>query len=497
MVTAVENTILLCLLTCLFAVPLGCLLAILLGRTNVVGRSVAWICLGSQIALPLYVFAGGWCAAVGTQGWLPAIAPRLFQTSQSTGSVLIVALVHTLAAIPWVCFLTSLGLTYSNRSLEETAQLEGGVWSVLRLAVGPQMRIWVMASCLFCCLPILTEMVVTNLYQVPSVAEQIYLDASLGTVTPMTYVAATLLCMLPVVSAGLIWIWLSPPWRDVAFRATTHPAEPLQLGRYRVACSSFVWTVVFALVAIPIVSLCAKAGWKAETASDGTARYGWAFERFVQTIKEGATLFGEEFTWSFVIATVSATASLLVAGLLLRISTGSRALRIAVSCGMLLLVSVPGPAVGMFVTWLLNRSEPAFLGYLYDATIAAPVLAQQFRLLPLAWVIALTVAYTVAPSTLQQLTLDGIRPGIASLVQLLPQLWRKLVSAWVLLAVMSIGELSCSLLVLPPGMTTLSKRLFEMLHFGMRHQDSALCGVLVLLGWTVSLVLRKTLSDRG
>lgn len=497
MVTAVENTILLCLLTCSFAVPLGAVLAILLVRTNVAGRTLAWVCLGSQIALPLYVFAGGWCAAVGTQGWLPAVMPSWFWSSQSTGSVLIVALVHALASVPWVCFLTSLGLTYSNRSVEETAQLEGGWWSVLRLAVAPQLRIWLMASCLFCCLPILTEMVVTNLYQVPSVAEQIYLDASLGTVTPMTYVAASLLCMLPVVLAGLLWFRLSPPWQDVAFRAANHPAEPVRLGASRLAFSGLVWGIVFALVAIPILSLGAKAGWKADTAADGSARYGWSLERFVQTIKEGGMLFGEEFTWSSLIGIASATIAMALAALLLRISVGSSSRRLVASCLMLLLVSVPGPAVGMFVTWLLNRGQPAFVGYLYDATITAPVLAQQFRLLPLAWVVALTICYTVAPSTAQQLSLDGIRPGVASFIQLLPQLWRKLAAAWVLLFVLSVGELSCSLLVLPPGMTTLSKRLFEMLHFGMRHQDSALCGVLVLLGWAVSFVLQKTLRDRG
>lgn len=494
--TAVTNTILLCTLTCLFAVPIGTFLAVFLSRTDVKARSAAWIFLGSQIALPLYVFAGGWCAALGTQGWLPAIGPDWLQTTQSTGTVVTVALVHGLASTPWVSFLISLGLTHSERSLEETAQLESGWTATLRDTVLPRLQVWVLASCLFCCLPVLTEMVVTNLFQVPSVAERIYLDASLGTVTPVTYVAATLFCILPVLLAGGLWLWVSPPWSEVAFRATHFPAGMISLGPARYAMSAAVWMLVLGLVVVPIASLVVKAGWRAETLPDGSARYGWDVQRLVQTAIEGFTEFGHEFYWSSQIAIASTCIASACAWLLLWLSGGRWRARAIVSVVMLLLVSIPGPAVGMLVIALMNRGEPAWVGYLYDATIAAPVLSQQFRLLPYAWVIAITISATIAQSTREQLQLDGFRPGLRFAWQLLPQVWRKLAAAWIILAVLSVGELSCSLLVLPPGMTTLSKRLFEMLHFGMRHRDSALCGVLIVLGWVVSFVLRKTLSDR-
>lgn len=472
-------------------------LAVFLSRTDVKARSTAWICLGSQIALPLYVFAGGWCAAFGTQGWLPAIGPDWLQTTQSTGTVVTVAFVHALASIPWVSYLISLGLTHSERSLEETAQLESGWSATLRDTVLPRLRLWVLASCLFCCLPVLTEMVVTNLFQVPSVAERIYLDASLGTVTPFTYVAATLFCMAPILLAGGVWIWLAPPWSEVAYRATHFPAATIALGRARYAFSCGVWLLVLGLVVVPIASLIVKAGWRAETLADGAAVYGWDVSRLVQTVIEGFTEFGHEFYWSSLIALASTSIAMVIAGLLLWLSSGRRLVRVIVSMVMMLLVSVPGPAVGMLVIALMNRGEPAWVGYLYDATIVAPVLSQQFRLLPYAWVIAITVSATIAHSTKEQLQLDGFRSGPQVAWQLLPQVWQKIVAACVILAVLSVGELSCSLLVLPPGMTTLSKRLFEMLHFGMRHQDSALCGVLIVLGWAVSFVLRKTLSDRS
>ncbi|MCR9295977.1 MAG: hypothetical protein NXI32_24950, partial [bacterium] len=103
---------------------------------------------------------------------------------------------------------------------------------------------------------------------------------------------------------------------------------------------------------------------------------------------------------------------------------------------------------------------------------------------------------SISQSNWRLAKLDGLGSWEIASYIILPQFGRSLLAAWLLLFVLSFGELSCSILVLPPGVTTVSMRLFEMLHFGMRHQDSGLCGVLILLGWVVSFALWKTLKDR-
>ncbi|HBE72434.1 MAG TPA: hypothetical protein DDW52_30230 [Planctomycetaceae bacterium] len=494
MLSPVFNTLAICLLTSAFAVPVGGFLAITVQRTNLFGRGVAWLCIGSQLTLPLYVFAGGWCAMFGTQGWLPALVPALKQT-ESVGSVLIVSSIHALAMIPWVFVVCSLGLLNRSRAIEETANLEGGWLRTLLRVIVPQLRPWLIAAAAVCCLPVLTEMVVTNLFRVPSVAEQVYLDISLGTVRPWTYVAISLLTMLPVVLGGLLWQRTLPPWREILLHAYDSP-QPIDLAQHRFTVSLATWGVIIATVFAPILSLIIKAGWTPNLADSGQSTYSWTTTRFATTVYEGATLFGEQLQWSVLLALTSALVAATFASLLFACTINRPVAHILLSLAMLIIVSVPGPAVAMLVSFLMNRSQPPGLTYLYDFTIAAPVFAQQFRLLPYAWLITIATAASISKSTLEQLKLDGISAPWSVIYELRNLISKPALAGIALLAAISFGELSCSLLVLPAGMTTLSKQLFEFLHFGMRHQDSALCGLFILVSWGMSLLLRKTLMER-
>lgn len=496
--TAVGNTLAVCGLCIALAFPLGSLLSLLLVRTNIWGKRLLWIALGSQLAVPLYAFAGSWSAGFGLQGWLnPAgwLGPAGIAWMQSPlGSLLAVSLIHALFAIPWVCLIISLGLLWSDRGQEETALVEAGWPRVLRHVVLPRLRPWLLVSTLWCVLPVLTEMVVTNLYQVPTVAEQVYLDASRGALRPLTYVAAVGLCMLPL--AGLAWLswrWC-PPWHDVIRRAQHARAVQLDLRGWRFFLSLCVWSIVGLLVGMPILNLLAKAGWQPRVTDTGLTTYGWSWTRLKTTATESLTLFVDEFQWTALLA-------LLASGLALGLACGlfhlaGRRGRWWAGAGMLLLIAVPGPLVGMLLIWLFNRSRPALLGQLYDGSLLVPVLAQQFRLLPLAWLLVVSLMATISRETWELASVDGLSRWQRLRFILAPQTWSRWLAAGLLLAVMSVGELSSTILVLPNGVTTVSKRLFELLHFGMRHQDSGLCGLLLLLGWGVSFVFWKTLRDR-
>lgn len=482
-------------------------MSLLLQRTNLFGRSWAWIAIGSQLAVPLYVFAGGWSAGFGMQGWMRWSGGKLFGSELyggwlfgtplqiGAGSLLAVSTIHALAAIPWVCLIISLGLVWTHRSQEEMTVLEGGTWHWLRFYVLTKLRIWLAASCLWCVIPVLTEMVVTNLYQVPTVAEQVYLDASRGAVSIWTYIAATLLCMFPIVVCGEIVRRKSPAWNEVIYSLAHHQSRPRSLGRWQGLVSLGTWTLVLLLVGWPIVNLFIKAGWQPRVDAQGQTHYGWSAGRLLTTSQEALTQYLPELTWSSLLAICSTILALATAAALsfwLRRSGP----RTVISIIALLMIAVPGPLVGMMIIALMNRNSPAWLGLLYDTTLAAPILAQQFRLFPLAWLLSQTILYSISDRVWQQATLEGLSRAQLVLRVLWPQTWKLWVTSAVVLAVVSIGELSCSILVLPPGVTTLSMRLFEMLHFGMRHQDSGLCGLLIVFGWLVSLISWKTLTDR-
>ncbi len=490
---AILNTLLVCCGCIVAAVPCGAALAVLLVRTDLVGRRVLAVGLGSQLATPLYVFAGSWNAGFGGQGWWPL--SQVVAVKFDLAAFFAVIFIHAAAAIPWVVLIVSCGLIWSQRSLEESAMTEQGNRGVLFHVLLPGLRPWLALSCMWVCVPVLTEMVVTNLYQVPTVAEQVYLDASRGTVSPLTYPVAVVLCMLPIVASFVVFGRKLPAWSEVIARACQHVPSTLRLGGWKLVTSLASWFVLLILIGLPIVNLIVKAGWQPYVDANGMTRYGWTFARLIATARESFQLFHAEFYWSAMLAAASATASLGLAVILATLAR-SRVRRFSISLLMLVMIGTPGAMVGVLCISLFNRAEPAFVGELYDRTLAAPILAQQFRLLPLAWMLTLGITAMIDRRSWELARGDGLSYLQTARTVLLPQTGRSWVIAWLILALVSVGELSTTILVLPPGVTTLSKRLFEMLHFGMRHQDSGLCLVLIFLGWLAAFSAWKTLIER-
>lgn len=491
LILSIGNTLFVLGLVCALALPCGTLLALLLVRTDVYGRRWAWIALGSQLAVPLYVMAGGWNAGFGLQGWLRefglAHVPWGAVNVQSDGmSILAVSCIHAFAALPWVTLTLALGLLWTVGSQEDQALLDGGVGSVFTRVLLPKLKFWFAASAMLCVLPVMTEMVVSNLYQVSTVAELVYLDASRGMIQPVTYTLASMLCIGPV-ALGFLWLLRGASWQQLNYQAAQSETQTLRLGPWRAPCSALVWGLVLFLVGLPIISLIAKAGWKPFTTAEGVTGYGWGFGRFARTWVEAWSLHGSEFYWSILLATVSTGAAFATACVLYALTL--RGGRWTVSCLTVLCLAMPGPLVGSTLAWLLNRSEPEWLGLMYDQTLLAPVLAQQFRLLPMAWLLVHCVIRVVPPSAWEQAKVDGLRSWDLFRSVVWPSTWRLWLASGALLFALSVGELSCSMLVLPPGVTTVAKRLFELLHFGMRHQDSGLCGILMGWGWCVSLLI--------
>lgn len=66
-------------------------------------------------------------------------------------------------------------------------------------------------------------------------------------------------------------------------------------------------------------------------------------------------------------------------------------------------------------------------------------------------------------------------------------------AAWLLAAVVAIGDLSASILTVPPGVPLLSVRIFTLLHYGVEDQVAGICLALSAgfagLGWLLALAL--------
>lgn len=486
---ALRNTLLIGGGVVAIAVPLATLLSILLVRTNVHGARWAWLALSSQLAVPLYVFAGGWSAGFGTLGWWPIAPAKLIPLEwTSIGAVLFI---HAVAVIPWLTLIIAMGLVWTQRSLEEAAFVEGGWPQVLRLVTLPRLRPWIGLACIWGFVPLLTEMVVTNLYQVPTLPEQVYLDISLLGTSSWTYAASLGLCIVPLLVGGIVAHRLLSPWSELVLRCANARQPIYALRSLRLPVSACVWLVVVCLVALPLANLVLKAGWQTVNKSPLETTHHWSAYRFMLTLHETSTLFTQEAYWSFMLASCSATGAILAAICLCTIGR-TPSLRAWIALGCLVLLAVPGPIAAQSVIFLFTYRGIPGLAWMYDHTLAAPILAQQFRMLPLAYWLCKTILASIDTQCWDVAALDGLQWSERLRCIILPHTGANWVAAWFLLAAFSFGELSTNLLVLPPGVATVAQRLFEFLHFGMRYQDSGLCLALMAIGWIVAGILWKT-----
>lgn len=492
--TALINTLAVATGVLAISVPVAFLLAVLLARTNVFGARWAWLAMLSQLVVPLYATVGAWSAGFGSQGWWPLSQTLVVHSDWASPAAVI--FVHAVAAIPSCLLILMLGLVWSRRSQDELALLDGGMPNLVRRVLLPEMRGWLAAAALWAAVPVMTEMIVTNLYQVPTLAEQVYLDISLGTASGMTYAVSVGLCMLPL----LVLAWLLrrqlPSLSSLANHMAQHRPPRLPLGAWRVPLSLLVWAIVLGVVAVPLANLWLKAGWESALRSDGTLEHRWTWHRLGLTLVETSTLFTAEFQWTAVLALASATTATVMAGLL-RWRARSRWAKRAIDFLCVVLIAMPGPLVASLISRLFLSGTVPGLAWAYDHSLAAPILAQQSRLFPLAWLLVGGILASIGSRAWEMAAVDQLSTWSRLHMVVWRPTWRLWLAAWLLLAATSAGELSTHLLLLPPGVTTVAQRLFEFLHFGMRYQDSGLCLALVLLGWLVAIVVWNTRSGRA
>jgi iron(III) transport system permease protein len=78
----------------------------------------------------------------------------------------------------------------------------------------------------------------------------------------------------------------------------------------------------------------------------------------------------------------------------------------------------------------------------------------------------------------------------------LPLRWASLLAAAWLAFIIAIGELAATVLVMPPGVSTLSIRIFGLLHYGAEDQVAALCLTLWLMTGLLTVGVVKLLEVR-
>ena len=479
----------------LISVPLGTLLAVAIAKTSLGGRHFLERCLVVMLFVPLYVQATAWQAAVGQGGWLVDVGWLAGWLTGWRGAIWI----HGMAAIPWVVLFVAATLRKVPRELEEESLQDVAAWRVLwrvslQHAVAGMVAagLWVTVLCF-------SEIAVTDLFQVRTFAEEIYTAASLGTLDGLSVGEPSIvgselwlgtLSIVFLVAAALTAIWI---WVPVADFVSPASDWVWRLRRGRWVFSLLAWGILAGVVGLPLLGLLGKTGVVVTPSAEGVVQ-SWSAGKAATLVASSPWEHRRELGWSLMIGGVATGAAVVGAVLL---GWGMRTRRLpSLSTALLLALgfAIPGPLLGVWIIGWLNHPGDSMLWPLtwcYDHTILAPVLAQFLRALPLATLIVGAQFASLPQDVLDSARSDGAGWWRQLTSIALPWSWPAVAAAGCMAMIVAMGDLAATLLVVPPGVSPLSVRIFGLLHYGAEDRVSALCLMLMLvLGGVVAIAWR-------
>ena len=286
----------------------------------------------------------------------------------------------------------------------------------------------------------ISEFGVPSLLRVPVFTTEVFTAfASLYDFGAATSLATPLL-ILVIIAAILSRLAISD--RDLTTHRSLHEGLPLKLGRLRIPAIVSVGLLLVLSVLLPLTVLGFEAG---------------SIERVMVAARSSSVAIMN----SIVLASVGA---LLVVALavLLGYFRGRARSRLAVIADLIFIVifAVPSTVVGIGLIGLWNRS--GILGQIYTSPaiivisyltrfvpVAALILAPSVRQVPVTSEEAASLAGANWPRTLRHIVLPQMRVGIAA--------------ALVVAFIFAFGELGATVLVAPPGESTLPVRVYTLI----------------------------------
>jgi iron(III) transport system permease protein len=496
------NTAMLAAGTIAIALPLGAMLGVIIAKVDVPGRrTVAWL-LAGLLFVPLYVQAAAWNAVLGVGGWVSqALAGDGYAQPWLAGWRGAIW-IHAMGAVPWAALMTAASMRTVERRLEEESLLDASPVRVLSRVTLRRGAGGVLAAAVWIAVICATEIAVTDLFQIRTFAEEIYTQATLGSLSGD---ASGLLRSDLAVGVALIVLfvclalWLMAPWLPKAASIAaemTWKWRPTR-GRWVVLC--VMWLATAAVVLAPLAGLAWKAGIDVRQ-RDGQFERSWSAAKAATMVAQSPWEHRREWGWSLAIGVAAALAAVALAVLLAwwaRVRSGStkpQAVLLAIG------LAVPAPLWGVWVIAMLNHPADSMLApltMLYDRTLLAPILVQLVRALPIT-ALWLWSQFTSVPQDLLEAARSEGAPWYTQLFRVaLPLRLPGLAAAAGIALVLAVSELSATLLVVPPGVTPLSVRIFQQLHQGVDGRVAALAlSIFGLLGIVITVALATRAPGR-
>jgi iron(III) transport system permease protein len=486
-----KNSLALVGLTELIAMPMGILLAVILVRTNAWGRRLWLGVLAALLFVPMPLHATAWLGAIGNAG-----------RSQAIGAVPILvgipgaAFVHAVAAIPWIVFLVGIGVRHVEGDLEESARIDLPLWRVLWTITLRRSLGAIVAASLAVAVLTAGDMTVTDLLQVRTYSEEVYIQSQLGDgpLAAAQVALPPLAVLMPLLLGCVLWLTSFDPARVASPQSR---AGRWTLSAWKWPVGLFAGGVVGGLLGIPLYALCWRAGRVADPSSPLGSPLHWSLGGLVGTLKGAwvdvtmaSYLMPSPLLSSVAWGSAAATVVTILAWSMAWKARNRGIWQAIIGTCVALLLAAPGPITGMALQLAYRDAVIVERRSLIYDTPVIVVLALTARTLPYAVLILWPPLRAIPRAFLEGARIDGYQPWKVAI----PLSRGATATTWGVAFVLAFGELPATNIVSPPAVQTLPIFVWRLLHTGVESHLAGVGLILLVIFGTVSLLSARPLE---
>jgi len=376
------------------------------------------------------------------------------------------------ANIPWVVLIVGAALAMVDPAWEEQALLDAPAPRVfLRVTLRHVLPAAGLAA-LWVGMVAAGDMLVSSLFMVRTCAEELYTRTALGPQPdePPLGSSAGIVLSLGALLAGIcLCTCLAVPGRRLSLQRRVK----FSLGYWRPAVSLLLAALVALIVLVPLVALAWKAG-MVVVETHGRRERVFSLLKCLEKVVWTPWRARRELGWSLAIGTLAASAATASAVVLASVALQARWCWLPWVCGK---GGMCGPWAGCSSgAWLQRVWRFPDRCWVWGSFVCSTgrscpgwpnsTIVRSWRGLPLATFVLWHAFQTIPRSLLDAAALDGagfVRRVVRVAV---PMRLPVVALAWLAAFVVALGELSASILVVPPGVTTISIQIFDWLHSG-------------------------------
>jgi iron(III) transport system permease protein len=462
------NSLMLAIVVTFMSLMFGTGLAIWLTGDKPIHKFIRTIYL-VPLLIPPYIHALEWMAVAGNRQFLNQILnslPGMKNVTLSTYGFIPASFVLTFALFPIVTLLIRRGLAAIQPELLEIGWLSDNSWQVLRRIIVPLIMPSIVAAAGLIFVLVLVEYGVPSLLQYNVFIMEVYTSFSLYFNSVRAFATA-----LPVIVIAVILLATSQlGLKNSPLQARLEQSHGLITNHWPIAARVFLYLcAIFWILAssVPLIVLFIRGG----------SPYLF-YSTFINNFRE--------IRLTIIIAAIAGCLTTLIAVPLAMVLTR----RISRLWWLIfaLPLAIPAPLVGISMISIWNNS---LMDWGYNTWLML-ILVQAARFLPFALFTASTGVRNIDPVLLEasQLPNTGFLHRMTKVT--LPLFAPTIIMAWLMTFIFALGELGASLLVTPPGQSTLPITIYNLLHYGATNTVSAMslnlliiagvaCGILFMI----------------